>query len=248
LYRVARIRELTNLGKWRHIPTAINPADCLSRGLDPARLAGNNLWWYGPPFLLREREEWPNAISLSSFDCEEEGSVIALPATISANDTMDRLINRSSNIARSCRILAYILRFLKISKGEKPMHVCLRPDKVERALMLMVKHAQNVSFSREIDMLRTGRIIKRGKLLGLSPFLDENDILRVGGRLMNSSFCTDKKFPIIIDSAHVLTKLIMAREHLRLLHAGPQLLLTSSLGSRQVLAHRGEKSREKDCP
>jgi hypothetical protein len=76
-------------------------------------------------------------------------------------------------------------------------------------------------------MLRIGRIIKKGKLIRLSPFIDKDGILRVGGRLMNASFCADKKFPIVVDSAHALTKLILAREHLRLLHAGPQLLLAS---------------------
>lgn len=37
----------------------------------------------------------------------------------------------------------------------------------------------------------------------------------------------DKKHPLIVSGKHYLTKLIVRREHLRLLHAGPQALLAS---------------------
>ena len=42
------------------------------------------------------------------------------------------------------------------------------------------------------------RIKKNSHLLSLSPFFDKNNVSRVGGRLANSPYSVDKKFPIII--------------------------------------------------
>ncbi|KAG7295504.1 hypothetical protein JYU34_021711 [Plutella xylostella] len=55
----------------------------------------------------------------------------------------------------------------------------------------------------------------------------ENGIIRVGGRLEQSSYNYDKKHPILLHHSHTLTILIMRGEHIRLMHAGPQLLLSS---------------------
>lgn len=57
--------------------------------------------------------------------------------------------------------------------------------------------------------------------------MDEEDLVRVGGRLKNTEFTVDKKHPIVLSADHKFTKMLFASEHLRLLHAGPQLLLFS---------------------
>ena len=56
--------------------------------------------------------------------------------------------------------------------------------------------------------------------------LDDKGIIRVGGRLSNSSdFSYNKKHPMLLCGKHSVTQLIFQQEHLRLLHAGPQQLL-----------------------
>ncbi len=64
-------------------------------------------------------------------------------------------------------------------------------------------------------------------LLPLHPFLDSYDILRVGGRERNSSLSYSRCHPVILHGKHPISKLIIRSEHLRLLHAGPTLLLAS---------------------
>ncbi|XP_049886269.1 uncharacterized protein LOC126380933 isoform X1 [Pectinophora gossypiella] len=61
----------------------------------------------------------------------------------------------------------------------------------------------------------------------MSPFLDSEGVLRVGGRLNNTNFNFNKKHPALLDGKHYFTRLLMRAEHLRLLHAGPQLLLAT---------------------
>ncbi|GFW62734.1 integrase catalytic domain-containing protein [Trichonephila clavipes] len=43
--RVATIQHLTNAEQWHHVSSGQNPADLVSRGLDPSSLHNNSLWW-----------------------------------------------------------------------------------------------------------------------------------------------------------------------------------------------------------
>lgn len=52
-------------------------------------------------------------------------------------------------------------------------------------------------------------------------------VIRVGGRLHQSNFSYEKKHPIILSGKDHLSSLIVFDAHIRLLHAGPQLLLAS---------------------
>ncbi|KAI9549190.1 hypothetical protein GHT06_006839 [Daphnia sinensis] len=64
-------------------------------------------------------------------------------------------------------------------------------------------------------------------LLTLSPFLDEEGILRVGGRLNYAPLSFDIKHPKILPHDHPLTRLIVMREHDLLFHPSPERLLSS---------------------
>lgn len=61
----------------------------------------------------------------------------------------------------------------------------------------------------------------------IDPFIDELDVVRVGGRLQLSDLDYAKKHPAVLSCKHWFTRLIFVHEHKRLLHAGPQQLLAS---------------------
>ncbi|XP_029178148.1 uncharacterized protein LOC114945958 [Nylanderia fulva] len=56
--RVGEIQCLTRRSSWRHVPSAHNPADILSRGVDLAGLMQSTIWWNGPAFLQLTEEHW----------------------------------------------------------------------------------------------------------------------------------------------------------------------------------------------
>jgi hypothetical protein len=56
--RVAFIQEETASATWRHVPTQSNPADLISRGVEPT-LSTYTLWWKGPKCLTQEPSSWP---------------------------------------------------------------------------------------------------------------------------------------------------------------------------------------------
>ncbi|CAH2006544.1 unnamed protein product [Acanthoscelides obtectus] len=56
--RVAEIQRLTETFEWRHVPTCDNPADIVSRGLNPKQLLHSKLWFHGPSWLSSP-DDWP---------------------------------------------------------------------------------------------------------------------------------------------------------------------------------------------
>ena len=87
---------------------------------------------------------------------------------------------------------------------------------------------QQAHFSQEMWALRAKKKIPSSSpLVSLNPFLDDAGMLRVGGREANSGRSYDRRHPLIIHAKHQIATLIIRIEHLRLLHAGPSLLITS---------------------
>lgn len=93
---------------------------------------------------------------------------------------------------------------------------------------LIIRKAQSDSFV-EYKLLTQGHSLSpKNPLNKFNVFLDDAQIMRVGGKFGNASeFSYEKKYPIILQSTHILTKLVFKAEHIRLMHAGPQLLLAS---------------------
>lgn len=97
---------------------------------------------------------------------------------------------------------------------------------MKSALLIIICCDQKQHFQKEIDIISSNKNCKGG-IASLNPFLDKNAILRVGGRLQNSNLAYDKIHPIILPKRSHITTLIIEREHLRLMHAGPRLVLNS---------------------
>ncbi|XP_055622164.1 uncharacterized protein LOC129765763 [Toxorhynchites rutilus septentrionalis] len=94
-------------------------------------------------------------------------------------------------------------------------------------MIILIRLSQSESFAAEISALRKGHQISASSSIAtLNPILID-DVLRVGGRLMNAAISSDRKHPIILSHRHPLTKLIMVQYHRKLFHAGLQLLVST---------------------
>ncbi|GFS56542.1 integrase catalytic domain-containing protein [Trichonephila clavipes] len=67
--RVVIIQQLTELNKWHHVPSEQNPADIISRGLDPEKIQRSKLWWFGPAFLEVSSVNFPRYVD-EIHNCE----------------------------------------------------------------------------------------------------------------------------------------------------------------------------------
>ncbi|XP_018405239.1 PREDICTED: uncharacterized protein LOC108781684 [Cyphomyrmex costatus] len=66
--RVVEIQGLTHQEEWRHVRTKSNPADMLSRGVDPRELPHSEMWWSGPPWLQEIPDQWPQNINVDILE------------------------------------------------------------------------------------------------------------------------------------------------------------------------------------
>ncbi|CAH2093449.1 unnamed protein product [Euphydryas editha] len=236
--RVKVVQQLTSRWCWLYVPTNDNPADLVSRGLDPHQLADCSSWWNGPSFLSNREYKFerdnnnylPCPDSLPEMKTNSEPSK-AVNKTVLLTQTQNNFfdfLNRYSDISKMTRVLAFILRFCHNikSSNSKMSDKCLSSSELEKALLLIIKNEQRFYFQEEIHTISKGESVK-GNIKPLCPFIDQEGLMRVSGRLQNSNLSFEQKHPIILPKESRITGLIIQREHIRLLHAGPKLLLAS---------------------
>ncbi|XP_045450168.1 uncharacterized protein LOC123658922 [Melitaea cinxia] len=226
--RVIEINDLTKGFAWMHVPTDQNPADLVSRGIDPQQLQDSTLWWRGPSFLAKEESEWPIQGSFATNNLPELKVFTCTKVDTKINNCSLVKFEKYSRYDKLKRIVAYVLRFINKCRKNAVSNDVIEPEELENSLMLLVKQAQLESFANELYTIAKDKSLPlKSKLLPLDPFIDTLGILRVGGRLQNSKFDFNKKHPILLDGKHHFSKILMRHEHFRLLHAGPQLLLAA---------------------
>ena len=84
---------------------------------------------------------------------------------------------------------------------------------------------QAEQFKEHIDALLNSKSNRSSKLSALNPFIDEDGLMRVGGRLANSNLSREQRNPVLLPSRHHVTDLIIRETHLRNYHAGIQSTL-----------------------
>ena len=84
---------------------------------------------------------------------------------------------------------------------------------------------QNDDASREFARRRDLSMKKTSSLYRLDPFLEENGVLRVGGRIRNAPVSYEIKHPVILPSKSHVTILLVRYHHERISHQGRGMTL-----------------------
>lgn len=184
--RVAAIMEKTPNVTWHHVPSADNPADIASRGMHAKRLATSSLWWGGPSWLSGPSEQWPQTNDIAESDLPEQLTKRRTCCQVLIEkDFMDNI----SSLTLLERVIARCLRFLRVLKPEErpPMQASLLSSELNLAFLRCASFTQQSSFPQELVALKAGEAVRRNsQMRDLNPFLDEQGIIRVGGRLQKS--------------------------------------------------------------
>ena len=226
--RVTEILDASKSDQWRHVPGAENPADLASRGVtDPDRLVTGN-WFSGPEFLYKDEDAWPNMSveALSPDDVEVKRKDILVATGIVTGD-ID--MSRYSDWLRMKRIFAWCLRFTWNcrSKKEDRKTGVLTFEEIKAAEHRVIKKVQQAEFSDEMKILKGGKELpNKSKLVALYPFLDDQGILRVGGRLKNVNISDEARHPAVLPGSHHVTRLIISDIHRRNGHVGVEHVLS----------------------
>ena len=104
---------------------------------------------------------------------------------------------------------------------------CPSVEERERAQNHLVIQHQQKYFAEEIRNLEKGKPpSKKSPIISLNPYIDEEGILRVGGRLAHSNLSAKQKHQMILAPQDHLTKLFIDKAHSEGLHAGANQTLS----------------------
>ena len=169
------MQSSTNPEQWRYVPTRINPADLLSRGMRAGKLRDCGSWWRGPDFLMTSEELWPTnkVIDKPTEDDELKRSTgyqlkskaetngtngftheveEAHPVFVTTNDAIFAIDPcQYSSWLRLRRVLAWVNRFVdNCHKTQRERNVReLRNDELKAAEIQLIKQEQSKEFKEE---------------------------------------------------------------------------------------------------
>lgn len=229
---MAKIQRLTEDHEWRHVPGVQNPADLISRGITPENIAENCFWWQGPDWLLKNPEEWPQSTDLhvsEAEDAERRRTVTAATAT-TTEDFMEEYVAKFSSFSTLVRTTAIWQRLIKLLRKPRTDREAafLSTEDLKEAECTILRRIQKTTMAEEWRALSVGEpVSSKSSLRWFHPQISSEGLIRVGGRLDYSAESNNVKHPIVLPKGHRLTRLIVEHYHERLLHAGPQLLLST---------------------
>ncbi|GBP09801.1 hypothetical protein EVAR_69925_1 [Eumeta japonica] len=124
--------------------------------------------------------------------CSEERKKAKQVLTISTSppnhENIISRINHRNSFKTLQHTIGYILRFITNSKFCRTTNRVLDAHEMEEAMNIIIKIVQAAVFVEELERLSLKTPVhKSSPLASLNPFLDECQIMRVGGRLEQST-------------------------------------------------------------
>lgn len=234
--RVQEILESSQVSQWRHIPSQLNPADHVSRGL-PVKEESIRAWIEGPEFLRLSESDWPQGPTLAAGEDELElkrGAILHIAQGSQAG--ADRLLSHYSNWFKVKKAVAWFRRFvnyLRIMKGRqvsiKVGRLCI--EEIEQAEKSILRYVQKCKYPREfmevVEGRRNGCKVewRLSELRKLCP-RERDGLLVVDSRLKLANVPDSFKFPIILPKEHPITNVIVMYYHQREGHSGTSHILS----------------------
>jgi len=215
--RVSKITDHSSPQQWRHVKGVMNPADVVSRGTT-FNLLDQNKWFNGPDFLGTRESDWEvmcetPCITREDLECPVVCDVINLNTCKACGDNpLDRISQHYSSWVRMKRALAWIRRYIANLRTDMKQRGELSAQEIATAGTILVKHAQNLHYSRDIQLLKSNNNMRRScNLKALSPYMDDEELVRVGGRLSHAN--VDNNHPVVVPFNHEIAKAIVRDAH-----------------------------------
>ena len=176
----------------------------------------------GLAFLSQSEDHWPQDTFVEPL-CEDDTEVKTnkWSGHTSTNKTRAYLpdLEKFSSWTRFRRVVTWICRFVRNCKviAEDRLLTPLTASEIRNAEMVAIRRSQIETFPIDIDALKANkRLPVKSRLSSLLPYLDKDQLLRVGGRLRKAPVSSDVQNSLILDPKHHITRLIVMHHHLRL--------------------------------
>jgi hypothetical protein len=219
-----------------HVVSEENPADVASRGLIPSELLHSKLWFEGPSWLTNPEATWPTPLVSYQPSADAEDDWPIQQQLVAAADPEPTLIDfeRFSDWKRLLRITVYVIRlcvcyrnstgtrqfFSKNDDGlsSTEFRLAFRPHPIRLRELKVAKGALIKQAQQEHPPSEETK-----RSLGIC--CSDDGMLRCFGRFGKSNINPLAVTPIYLPPKSRVTALYVLNLHLKLLHAGPLIVL-----------------------
>ncbi|XP_006817669.1 uncharacterized protein LOC102809487, partial [Saccoglossus kowalevskii] len=246
--RVQKMHSCSSPVQWRHVPSTQNPADLASRSV-PAQKLTSTMWLQGPSFLWQP--DYAPERELSDADQykfelrEDDPEVRKQPGAFSISVSQSKLIrqnkqdhlgserfSRFSKWSSLRRAVANLINLAIANKrnvhGEKNTPHQVTSDILIQAENVILRTLQKEHFPEEYSILSSSNnrtLTKKSSLHQLSPFIDRDGLIRVGGRIGQANFDFGERHPILSPKDSHVSRLILEHVHQQIQHQGRQFTM-----------------------
>lgn len=225
--RIGEILTLSKPKEWHWVSTKDNVADEGTKWSLNFDLSQKCRWFIGPNFLYEHGEH-----RIASFPEETEEEIRHCFMHRETETCTEVEWARFSNWKRLWRTVAFVLRYLailraRVSRSTIPNGYFTR-EELEAAEVSILQCVQREAYQFELLILQDDdrQLESRSKLYKLSPFLDENGLIRSESRLLAASYLSfDTVCPIILPREHRVTRLLVNWYHQRYLHGNVETVI-----------------------
>ncbi|XP_062539152.1 uncharacterized protein LOC134207451 [Armigeres subalbatus] len=207
--RVAATIELTQGYQWRYIKSEHNPADVISRGALPEELRQSELWWNSAPVLWEEHLPEDSTEPFNELELPEIKTATVLTVT---KQTSSINLTRCSNYRIMQRAWVYVERYITRVVYKKSVTSIIKADEMLRSEKNILRVLQQQEFGDLLKRLET-KSSQRHFLSNLAPFLDDDGLIRVGGRLKYSVIPYEGKHQVLLPERHHVTTTLIRKLH-----------------------------------
>ncbi|XP_054726309.1 uncharacterized protein LOC129236117 [Anastrepha obliqua] len=226
-FRVSEILELTDVSEWRWVPTAANVADEATKWNGDPDFSNDSRWFSGPSFLYLPCDEWPVSNGPQNISTEELrpqfiGAHCRIPEQLlmvpkpERFSTWDRLLRATATTLYCARI------WLSVVRDNQVLRSVATTDDFRKAENFLWRKAQQDIFNDSIISLSVGKAVdKSSKIFKLSPYLDDDGVLRIDGRVK----IIGRTDPVLLPNNHHITNLIINHFHVKYHHVNSETVV-----------------------
>lgn len=226
-FRIGEILEDSDIAEWNYVPSKDNVADYGTKWKSIPSSEIHSKWFKGPQFLNEPESNW-NQESCSLVENAEEN---ICEVFVHQCGSLFQIVDptRFSKWYRMVRSTAYVWRFIQRTRAKIKNHHTLEKSELEKAENILYRQAQYDAYCEDISLMekdfnlpieKRRYVHKSSSLYKLCPFIDENHVLRMYGRIsLSQEADEDTKQPIILPGYHQITRLIVKSYHERFGHA-----------------------------
>jgi hypothetical protein len=235
--RVASITEHVDPSCFRYCSTHENIADIASRGLKVSEFLKYSTWINGPLFLDEDEELWPPLPEKSNLDLAKADQAVLeeikpiIPLALATNIAQDSELSKIFAVTRpfpsGLRIYCWLMRFVrKRADSNLSFPKYITAPELKLAMTKWLSFVQELHFSEYVARVRRGESLSKTPLDTLTPKLDENGLLIVGGRIQEAIHLSHElRFPVILPKHDKYVEHYVLYLHRIHSHASPETCL-----------------------